>query len=219
MGPGIEEEYADALAAIAEMRTALGSRRLTNDTPEGRLLLNINWVEQEIGTRRLPVPPDRSYIHTILYLVGSEELSSVEGLKNALAKLYLVLTGVGLMKQRHVPVLIAMMDDLLAETAKCSSVSSAERARMDEMASLADDLRRGGGWPKPRRPQDYFSTPVSLDLEACVSNFANRARAIDSALFASWRPRPARKPALAAPVPGLPERAPPSPPELEGKLP
>ena len=39
MGPGIEEEYADALAAIADLRRALGDRQPTNDTPDGRVLL------------------------------------------------------------------------------------------------------------------------------------------------------------------------------------
>jgi hypothetical protein len=62
MGPGIEEEYADALVAIDDMRTALGSQRLTNDTPEGRVLLNIQWVEQEIRAQRLPIPVDDSFV-------------------------------------------------------------------------------------------------------------------------------------------------------------
>ena len=219
MGPGIEEEYADALAAINEIRLALGPRRLTNDTPDGRLLLNVQWVEQEIKARRLPVPPDPSYVGTILYLVGSQELGSVEGLNAPLSRLYLVLKGTGLMKPRHLPVLIAMMDDLLADMARCPSVTAPERSLINEMTSFADDLRRGGDWPKLRRPQEYFSTPVSPNLEACVDNFANRTRMIDFPLFDCWRPHLAQKPPLAAPVLGLPAKAPPLPPELEGRLP
>ena len=42
--PGIEEEYGDALAAIADLRRALGERPLTNDTPDGRVLLEVAWV-------------------------------------------------------------------------------------------------------------------------------------------------------------------------------
>ncbi|HEX8412821.1 MAG TPA: hypothetical protein VF637_02925 [Sphingomicrobium sp.] len=39
MGPGIDEEYVDALAAIADLRRALDEQPLTNDTPDGRVLL------------------------------------------------------------------------------------------------------------------------------------------------------------------------------------
>ncbi len=35
---GIEEEYADALAALADMRAALGPVTLTNSTAEGQKL-------------------------------------------------------------------------------------------------------------------------------------------------------------------------------------
>ena len=97
MGPGIEEEYAHALAAIAGLRLALGARPLTNDTPDGRVLLEVAWVEQEIKRQRLPIPVDASYAGTIYYLVGSNELLSLPGgvpdaagIKDALGRLYRV---------------------------------------------------------------------------------------------------------------------------------
>ena len=223
IGPGIEEEYADALLAIGHIRAALGPRPMTNSRPDGRLLLNLLWIEQEIRARRLPIPADKSFVGTVFYLIASGELEGLPDLKGnvhyPICRLSLVLDGTGWMKARHLPVLIAMMDDLLADMARCPSVTAPERALIDEMAFFAGDLRKGGDWPKPRRPQDYFSTPVSPNLEACVDNFANRALMIDAPLFDGWRPRPARKPPLAAPVPGLPAKAPPLPPELEGRLP
>ena len=146
MGPGIEEEYADALEAISGIRKALGPRRLTNDTPDGRLLLNVQWLEQEIRAQRLPIPVDRSYVNTVFYLVGSGDLASVPGLKEPLGKLSLVLDGDGLMKPRHLPVLIALIVDLTRDADDCRArLTPAEERWVEELKDMADDLRRGGG--------------------------------------------------------------------------
>ena len=220
MGPGIEEEYADALAAIADLRRALGERKLTNETPDGRLLLEVAWVEQEIRRQRLPIPVARSYAGTIYYLVGSGELDRVVGVKSALGRLWLVLKGYGLLKQRHVPVLIAMMDDFVAEAVRCSHVREPKTARLiADMRSEEETLRGGGAWPRNRRPQDQFMLQVTPALRACMERCSGRATEIDASLFEGWRPRPARKPPLTAPVPGLPPDAPPLPPEFQGRLP
>ena len=220
LGPGIEEEYADALAAIHDMRTALGAVRLTNSTPEGRVLLNAAWVEQQIDARRLPVPIDESFVGTIFYLVGSNELGHVAGFQEALGRLWLVLKGYGLMKARHVPVLLAMIDDFLAEADRCSTpLDASADALLADMRADGLRLREGGAWPRRRRPQDQFSVQVTPALRACVERCSGRATGIDASLFEGWRPRPARKPALPAPVPGLPATAPVLTPDVEARLP
>lgn len=225
MGPGIEEEYADALAAIADLRRALGNRPLTNDTPDGRVLLEVAWVEQEIRRQRLPIPVDRSYAGTIYYLAGSNELLHVpgipdpNGIESALDRLYPVLQGYGLIKQRHVPVLIAMIDDLYADAYKVwDRLGSDEQEVVEDMKAQAGILRRGE-WPAYRRPQDRFFRYEAPNLNALVENFGNRTGGIAASLFEGWRPYPARKPPLAAPVSGLPIKAPPLPAELAGRLP
>ena len=222
MGPGIEEEYADALRAITEIRHGLAPVKLTNDTPDGRLLLNIGWVEQEIRAGRLPIPVDRSFVETIHYLVGSGEvdhLASNRGEVAApLAHLSRILNGTGLMKPRHLPVLISMMQDLVDDARRCPpTLTDAERATLADLAACLDYLRNGGAWPINRRPQDYFRN--SSSLAACIDNFGNRLRSVKVSLFAGWRPGPAQKPPLQAPIPGLPPRAAPLPPELANRLP
>ena len=219
-GPGIEEEYADALAAIDGMRRALGSVRLTNSTPEGRVLLNAAWVEQQIHARRLPIPPDESFVATIFYLVGSYELDHVPGFQQALGRLWLVLKGYGLMKARHVPVLAAMIDDFIAEADRCPTTLDAPAdALLADMRAEGQRLRQGGDWPRRRGPQDQFSVQVTPALRACVERCSGRATEIETSLFEGWRPRPARKPQLSAPVPGLPPTAPRLTPEIEAQLP
>jgi hypothetical protein len=226
MGPGIEEEYADALAAIADLRRALGPRPLTNDTPDGRVLLEMAWIEQEIGRQQLPIPVDASYAGTIYYLTGSNELLSLPGgvpdtagVKDALGRLYRVLQGIGLIKQRHVPVLIAMIDDLCTDADKVrDQLDPEEREVIDDIRAQGEILKHGE-WPPYRRPQDRFFRYEAPNLNSLGLNYGNRAAGIAASLFDGWRPYPAKKPPLAAPVPGLPNKAPPLPAELEGRLP
>ena len=208
-GPGIEEEYADARAAINGICVALGEQRRTNDTPEGRLLLNIEWLDQQIATGKLSVPVNQSFVATIFHLVGSHELAGYPGLQPALGRLWLVLKGYGLMKRRHVPVLIDMIDDFIfaAESAK-GHLPAADAALLDDMRAQADDLRRGGGWPKEGPPERGYYAIASEALGDAVDKGFVQLREIDASLFEGWRPRLARKPPLAAPTPDLPPVAP-----------
>jgi hypothetical protein len=226
MGPGIEEEYADALTAIADLRRALGERPLTNDTPDGRVTLEVAWLEQEIKRQRLPIPVDASYVGTIYYLVGSNELLSLPGgvpdatgVEDALGRLYLVLRGEGLIKQRHVPVLISMIEDLCADADTVRDRLDAEEREVIDDIRAQGQLLKGGEWPPYRPPQEQFFRYEVPNLNALGLNFGNRAAGIAASLFERWRPYPAKKPPLAAPVPGLPPKAPPLPAELVGRLP
>lgn len=212
VGPGIEEEYSDARDAIIKLRAALGQHPFTNDTPEGRLLFELAWIEQEIVASRLPIPVHPSYVGTVNYLMGSGELNRYPGFQEPHKHLYRVLNGIGLMKQRHLPVLIAMIDDLLDDAAKCASLTGDERAGLADLQGLARGLREGGPWPIPRSPQEYPFTMIDTpQLDECVDNFFGREFEVSASLFEGWRPRPARKPPLAPPVAGLPEQAPPLP--------
>ncbi|MGI4876213.1 MAG: hypothetical protein ACRYG4_01860 [Janthinobacterium lividum] len=219
MGPGIEEEYADALTAIHDMQRALGPQRLTNHTPEGRVSMEIRWIEQEIVARRLPIPVDKSYVNTVDYLVGSNELADYTGFQPAIGRLTRVLDGIGLIKARHLPVVVAMIEEFLDDAAKIrSNLPESDRLILADLGRVAGQLH-DGLMPAARRPQDTFSALASDALEQGVHNGSNRLRSISMSLFGGRRPWPARKPPLPAPVAGLPERAPPLPSALEGKLP
>ena len=219
IGPGAEEEYADARTAIDDLRGALGSIPLTNCTPEGRVLLNAAWVEQQINARRLPIPVHESFVATIFYIVGSNELGNVPGFQDALGRLWLVLKGYGLMKARHLPVLISMMDDFVMDANRLDGLDAGAEGLVADIRAQADDLRMGGVWPKSRRPSQQFTVQSTAILRDRLPNCQNRLRAIQAPLFDGWRPRPARKPPMPAPVPGLPPTAPMLTPEVEARLP
>ena len=224
IGPGIEEEYADALAAIEDLRRALGPRLLTNDTPDGRVLLEVAWLEQEITRRRLSIPVNWSYAGTVYYLTGSGELNHLQNVKTldvekALTRLYIVLRGTGLINGHHIPVVIASIDDVENEArVHWSGLLVEERRVIDDLVAQAD-LLRNGGWPDYRQPGHRFRSTDTPNLDTLVDRYFYRVRDIDAALFEGWRPVAARKPPLPAPVPGLPEQAPPLPDNLKASLP
>jgi hypothetical protein len=113
----------------------LSDRPLTNDTPDGRLLLKVAWVEQEINRERLPMPVGAN---TVFYLVGSGELNHIPGVQGSLGRLYVVLKGIGLIKPRHMPVLISMIGKLYADArAVWVDVLAEER-------EVTEDLRARG---------------------------------------------------------------------------
>ena len=112
-----------------------------------------------------------------------------------------------------------MIDDLYDDARQVwQRLTPAEQDTMEDVCREAD-VMRGGGWPAPRRPQDRFPIFDVPNLRALVRQFGDRSRSISMSAYDGWRPYPARKPPLAAPVPGLPDRAPPLPPELADKLP
>ena len=200
IGPGIDEEYADALTAISQARAALGPETRDNNSPEEQVLMSMERIEQQIRAGSLPIPADPGRVGVIFYLVGSNDLGNYPGFQHALGRLWLVLKGYGLMKQRHVPVLIAMMDDFIRDAEACPSVAGAQ-ALIADMRKEVDLLRGGGAWPRERRPQDQFMVQLPPGLNDCMDRGFSRVSDIDAALFEAWRPRPARKPPLAGPYP------------------
>lgn len=206
---GIAEEYADALAAISALEKALAGRVPTNDTPDGRLLLTLAWLKSDILAQRLPIP---AAARTVFYLVGSGELKPIPGVKAPLHRLYLVMKGIGLIKPRHVPLLLSMIDDLYADAqAIWSELPIEEREVMDDLHARGAALRLKGEWPSAnplQRRQTGLANPV---LECHVPDFDNRMTDITASLFEQWRPYDAKKPPLDPPHPGLPRNAPPEP--------
>lgn len=122
--------------------------------------------------------------------------------------LYIVLRGIGLVKERHRAGLIALIDELLADARRCAQVTSAEYAALTEYREIADTLR-SGQWPAMRDPADYpFSGVDSEQLKTCIPHFFRRYVEIENAVFERMRPASFRKPPLHAPIPGLPPVAP-----------
>ena len=61
MGPGIEEEYVDLMERIEKLEPLFSPFPPSNDTAEGRMVVQLMWLRQEIEAQRLPIPLDQKY--------------------------------------------------------------------------------------------------------------------------------------------------------------
>lgn len=214
IGPGIDEEYADAMARIAFLLDAFKSHPPANDNFHGRIVYQLLWLRQEIEARRLPIPLDPSYIATLGYVIGSGDVSDTEAIHAKLGELDLVLRGPGLIKPRHYPVVIAQIEDFLALVGThlaADRLLPVERDALDQLRRIADRLRRGEiDLPVPKRDYPAWTDPTALEHFRAphLPNGGNERRRVTLPVFEGWRPVAARKPPLPAPVPGLPPHAP-----------
>jgi hypothetical protein len=112
IGPGIEEDYQDALIRIDQLLDLLKGFPSTNDTNEGRVKLELLWLKQEITAGRLPLPVDEAWIATINYSHANEEMGQLPSFHRICDELIIALEE-GLVKPRHYPVVASMIDDVL----------------------------------------------------------------------------------------------------------
>jgi hypothetical protein len=112
MGPGIEEDYQDALVRIEKLLALLKDADYSNDTPDGRTKWELYWLWQEITAGRMPLPVDRGWISTIRYCHANGDQSHLPGFNEICEDLITVLK-VGLVKPRHTPVVVEMIDEVL----------------------------------------------------------------------------------------------------------
>jgi hypothetical protein len=112
IGPGIEEDYQDALIRINQLLEILKDYPYDNDTDEGRNKLELYWLRQEIMAGRLPMPAPRSLWATLAYTIGDGSLNQLPGFQKASSELYAIFQ-YGLVKPRHYPVVMAMIDEVL----------------------------------------------------------------------------------------------------------
>jgi hypothetical protein len=214
VGPGIEEEYADAMERITFLLDAFEEYPPANDNFYGRIVYQLLWLRQEIEAQRLPIPVDRSYIGTLTYLVGSGDVNKTQEIRLRLGELTRILQGPGLIKPRHYPVVVAQIEDFLALVIKhvpSATLLPVERDALEQFAAIAGKLLRGE-IELPVSKQDY---PAWLDPTRLVHfnnphlpNGGNERRHVALPVFGGWRPYPAEKPLLPAPNPGLDPRAP-----------
>ncbi|HQT90326.1 MAG TPA: hypothetical protein PK677_17635 [Acidiphilium sp.] len=210
----IEEEYADALPRIGFLLEAFKHHVPSNDTPYGRMLYQLHWLDREIRSKRLPIPVNRGWIATLSYLVGSGEVSDTKQIETAMGELARILKGPGLLKPRHTPVVLAMLDDLIAAMHHYGDpLQRAEQDLVDELSSVAEGLRSlrivppiGGGLNLPPLEQKILAAkrfeavfpPLTEKDDYITVNYH-----VSLPLFHGWCPYPVAKPPLPAPVPGL----------------
>ncbi|HEX7389289.1 MAG TPA: hypothetical protein VF286_04200, partial [Acidiphilium sp.] len=149
----------------------------------------------------------------------SGEVEDTQEIGNAMGELSIILEGPGLLKPRHTPVVLSMLDDLIADMHRYGDpLLPPEQELVGELSKVAGRLRDGsvvppigGGQNLPplrrkileaERFEKIFPPLTTKD------NFITVSRNISLPLFHGWCPYPAAKPLLPAPVAGLSETPP-----------
>jgi hypothetical protein len=121
-----------------------------------------------------------------------------------------ILDGVGLLKTRHYPVVVAMIDDFLDFVKQSPRLDDPiERMLVDESRQIRAQLAAGDLQPPLDKSQypGWKGSTSTKNLHR-LPEFSNRRRAVALPLFEGWRPRPCYKGTLAAPNPGMVWREP-----------
>jgi hypothetical protein len=202
MGPGIEEEYADLLERIEKLGPLFAPFLETNDTFEGRMRFQLAWLRQEIEAGRLPIPLDKKYWGTLSYLVAEGAVDYLGGAKE-MGEMTAILDGTGMLKPRHTPVVVAMLDDFLKFLQPhTAGLDPKEQRFLRDTVKIRRDLE--GGWITLPLLYDAFpgwKTPWEFPHLNALPDFWQRAWNLDGPLFYSVRPWPCRKGPLAPPNP------------------
>jgi hypothetical protein len=204
LGPGIEEEYADALPRINELLEILKPFPAGNRTPEGRLKYELEWLKREIENERLSFPVDRRHIESLFPAILEGLLDKFEGARGIARELYMVLS-YGLIKTRHYPVVAAMIDDTMARISPSASTPDVQAA-LDDLQKIKTGLLDGsitlplGKEDFPAFTQMRWSRRPNIPIPIVEAMFA-----IGWTLCSGGRPSLCDKGKLPAPCPGLRE--------------
>jgi hypothetical protein len=208
IGPGIEEEYADALPRLDRILEILQDLKPGNDTFEARVVANCQWLRRMILERTMPIPLDRSYWGTLGYVMGDMTFAAVNPeLDQKIYEVVSIVDGDGLLKPRHYPVAVALIRDLIdAMNRDLHPLSADEAAATHELGEVIRWIKHHDA--QLPLDEDAFPNVAKLGKNPKFDGVTKvRARLHDMSrvVFRGEKPIECFKGPLAAPVPGLPK--------------
>jgi hypothetical protein len=211
LGPGIEEEYADALPRLDRILEILHDVKPGNDTFEARVVANCQWLRRMILERTMPIPLDRSYWGTLGYVMGDMTFAAVNPeLDQKIYEVVSIVKGDGLLKPRHYPVAVALVRDLIdAMNGDLQPLSADEAAATHELGDVIRWIEYHGA----QLPLDEKTFPNIGKLRknpkfGSATNVRARLHDMSRVVFRGEKPIECLKGSLAAPVSGLPKTPP-----------
>jgi hypothetical protein len=198
IGPGIEEDYRDALIRINQLLEILKGYPNDNDTDEGRNKLELYWLRQEIVAGRLPLPVPRSLWATLAYTIGDGSLDRLPGFEKASSELKATFL-YGLVKPRHYPVVMEMIDEVLDLVHKPGNQMLMALHR--ELINLKVKLSLSQiDLPVSRKDWPAIAKMSGMS-ELGYGEEKQKLMNLSFTLILGWRPDPCSKGPLAAPNP------------------
>ncbi|MBS0979200.1 hypothetical protein [Acetobacter thailandicus] len=212
----IDEEYADLMKRITFLLDLWHDKPASNNDPYGRMVYFLLWLRQEVQARRIPIPLDRSYLGTLKYLTGSGDVRDSDDVGRAMGEMIEILQGRGLIKPRHYPLLVSLMDDFIAAVEKNRPGLAETDAFFREYCQKRDDIVAGTLKPpiEPTKERNRFDFASAKSLAPVLPGETEHNYELSVQMdrttypLIGYRPFQARKPPMPAPVPGLERMAP-----------
>lgn len=108
----IEEEYSDLEYYLCELTRILSPYEKDNYTGEGRLKWEVEWLIERLNNKTLAIPLEPQEFATISSLLAKPHfVNEFPDIKKILSKVSQILCGEGLIKPRHTPVVIELIDN------------------------------------------------------------------------------------------------------------
>ena len=201
LGAGIDEEYSDASKRIADALVLIQAPHVseTNDTFDGRMILHLKWLRQEIEARRLPIPLDRKYRMTLCHQIAEGRKN--RELQSLLEQLNTILKGTGLVKPRHIPLVLEQIHSVQEMVKSIDPKSLKYSSALNELTSITQ-LISNTPFNLPINIDSYPGLG-SIDYFLMLREMALTWSELSDVLFSAYRPKMCIKPGFAAPMPGL----------------
>jgi hypothetical protein len=120
-----------------------------------------------------------------------------------MGELATILTGTGLLEKRHYPVVVAMLDDLLALTRQAAQLDANEQQMVQDIHAVRDALRSGQPLPFDKSSFPAWKAFKDAPNLEQLPGYLQQRRNVGACVFEEWRPPLCRKGPLPAPNPGL----------------
>ncbi|MDG6095633.1 hypothetical protein LOC54_11135 [Acetobacter sp. AN02] len=164
----------------------------------------------------MPIPLDSSYFGKMKYLTGSGDVRDSDDVSRAMAEIILILLGRGLIRPRHYPLLVSMMDDFIAAAERNRPGLEKTDEFFREYCQKRDEVADGRLCPpiEPTSEQNRFDFASGKTLAYFLLGETEPDHELYTQMVRTVRPlmgyRPyfARTPPMPAPVPGLSAVAP-----------
>jgi hypothetical protein len=166
------------------------------------MVYQTKWLRQEIRARRLPIPLDEKYWGTLGYLVAEGSLNYL-GIEKPMGELATILSGTGMLKRRHYPVVVAMLDDLLELTKQAPHLDAADRQMIEETRAMRRAISSGQPLPLDKAGYPAWRAFLSAQNLQKIPGYRQQRFNLAASLFEEWRPGPCLKGPLPAPNPGM----------------
>jgi len=196
----VEEQYQDIINIVDYLLPLLEPYEFDNSTAAGRLRGELMWLKQEITNKKFPVPGTRDMVGTLGYLAFNYSLpDALPNLRQPLRAIISLVTCRGLIKPRHYPRIIELIEDTITKGERVlETYKRMSLAEKDNIEGLLSELKKIAHllfhekdiFPLNKEDWPYYWDRMTRgDVWDREESFYNSESKLSGAFTSKWRPR------------------------------